>query len=268
MSNSKSNESQNSATATGATETAASSAGYAQSSSVGQSWQAGQSGQNWQAAPGMYAPQYGMPSPPPWYPPFPPQYGIPDPAMWAAQAVPPQNASQNPMQAAPYGPQPGMIPPYGPSYVAPEAATTSSQDASGNASASGYQPGPVPYGYAGPFAPYGAAPQAGYHMGYQAMGPFAYGAPCAPSFAHAMHDAAEAQHQDEHFAQIMQVCGDLMQGKTDPAKVAGLLSAGGGTFWKGAIVGALLAFVVSNDSVKATLSECLGGIFGGGGESE
>lgn len=67
---------------------------------------------------------------------------------------------------------------------------------------------------------------------------------------------------DHHYAQMLEFCNDLMQGKTDPSKIAGLLSGNGSVFWKGAIIGALLTFILTNSSVKSALAESFSAIFG------
>jgi hypothetical protein len=45
-------------------------------------------------------------------------------------------------------------------------------------------------------------------------------------------------------------------------KIAGFLSSSGAHFWKGAIVGAALTFILTNEGVKSALAETFSGLFG------
>lgn len=75
-------------------------------------------------------------------------------------------------------------------------------------------------------------------------------------------------HHDIPCDKLLELCSDLMQGNTDPAKIMSFLSSTGTHFWKGAVVGALLALVLGNSSVKSTLADSFSGLFGKGNESE
>lgn len=81
------------------------------------------------------------------------------------------------------------------------------------------------------------------------------------SFA-AQTGADDPKHLENRYGQMFELYSELMQGKTDPVKIAGLLAGNQGTFWKGAIVGALLAFIATNSSVKSALGESLSAICG------
>ena len=73
----------------------------------------------------------------------------------------------------------------------------------------------------------------------------------------------DPQHMQNHYGQMMAMCNDLMQGKADPAKIVSFLTSSGAHFWKGAAVGALLTFVLTNSSVKSALGDTFSSIFGG-----
>jgi hypothetical protein len=91
----------------------------------------------------------------------------------------------------------------------------------------------------------------------------------APAFAAMAGMAGEdPQHLQNRYGQMLAMCSDLMQGKADPAKIASFLTAGGTHFWKGAIVGALATFVLTNSSVKSALGDSFSAIFGGAAKSD
>lgn len=75
------------------------------------------------------------------------------------------------------------------------------------------------------------------------------------------HEDHEHHHMEERCAQLIDMYNDFMQGKTNPAKVVNFLSGTGTHFWKGAIVGAVLTLILTNNSIKSSLSEGLSGIF-------
>lgn len=69
--------------------------------------------------------------------------------------------------------------------------------------------------------------------------------------------------------QLLAMCNDLMQGKADPIQIANFLTSSGTHFWKGAIVGAVLTFILTNDGVKSALGDTFSGFFGSAsGESK
>jgi anthranilate phosphoribosyltransferase len=68
---------------------------------------------------------------------------------------------------------------------------------------------------------------------------------------------------------MIELCNDLMQGKADPSKIAAFLTSTGTHFWKGAVVGAAVTFVLTNSAVKSALGDTFSAILGGakaGGE--
>lgn len=75
--------------------------------------------------------------------------------------------------------------------------------------------------------------------------------------------AEDPQHFEKKCGQLFEIYNDMTQGKTDPAKIMNFLTSTGTHFWKGALVGAVLTLVLTNDSVKSTLKECLGAIIPG-----
>jgi len=182
-----------------------------------------------------------------------------------------------------YGPQPGMTfgpqgpqPAYGPQTGMPY----------------GFQPGygPQPgmtYGPQGPQPAYGPqpgmaagpAPQAehdgcgekkgasGGPAGFGGFPGFAgqagFGAPAFAAMASMPGFGSEdPQHLQNRYGQMLAMCNEIMQGKADPVKIASFLTANGTHFWKGAIVGALATFVLTNSSVKSALGDSFSAIFG------
>ncbi len=89
------------------------------------------------------------------------------------------------------------------------------------------------------------------------------GDPCA----FAAQFGADPQDLDKRFGQVMELYGDFMQGKTDPAKIMNFISSSGAHFWKGALVGAAVALLLSNSSVKSAVGDAFSGILGNGKSS-
>ena len=67
---------------------------------------------------------------------------------------------------------------------------------------------------------------------------------------------------------MIELCNDIMQGKADPSKIAAFLTSTGAHFWKGAIVGAAVTFLMTNSAVKSALGDTFSAVFGAakGGE--
>lgn len=88
------------------------------------------------------------------------------------------------------------------------------------------------------------------------------------------HQAFAAQFGDdprglEHrFGQVMELYNDFVQGKTDPTKIMNFLSSSGAHFWKGAAVGAAIALLASNSTVKAAVADAFSTLFGCGKAGE
>ena len=116
--------------------------------------------------------------------------------------------------------------------------------------------------------PTGPAPQPEHegcsgHSG-PAAAPFGFPGFGAPAFAAMAGQYGEdPQHLQNQYGQMLHMCTELMQGKADPSKILSFLTASGTHFWKGALVGALLTFVLTNSSVKSALGETFSAIFGG-----
>lgn len=68
---------------------------------------------------------------------------------------------------------------------------------------------------------------------------------------------------ENHYGKMVELYSDFVQGKTDPAKIMSFLTSTGAHFWKGAAVGALLTFILTNGSVKSAVAEAFTGVFGG-----
>lgn len=198
--------------------------------------------------------QYMWQSPPPFAGPrTAPQYapGIQGPYMAPPRQVPARPAEGSYMWQSPpsfagpqYSPQgPFMAP--GPQYGPPSFA------------APGPQYGPPPFA-APTGAPHGAPDHDHGHEGCSCgkKGGHDAGGPPAP-------EGFDPKHLERRYGQLIELCGDLMRGKADPSKIMSFLGASGDHFWKGAIVGAGLTFLLTNDTVKSAVTDSLGSLFGG-----
>lgn len=99
-------------------------------------------------------------------------------------------------------------------------------------------------------------------FGFQAM----FGG-AAPFGAGAAQHAPDPREAERRFGQAMEIYSDFMQGKSDPSKIMDFITSTGAHFWKGAAVGALLALILTNSTVKSTIGEAFSGLFGKGGDS-
>ena len=70
------------------------------------------------------------------------------------------------------------------------------------------------------------------------------------------------------FGQMFGVVNDIMNGKADPSTLAGLLDTSDPRFWKGMLMGAALTFLLTNASVKDSVSGLVGGLFGAGKDKD
>lgn len=136
-----------------------------------------------------------------------------------------------------YGPQPGAT--FGPQYgpMPGQAPQPEHGGCDGRHGASGGPTGPG--GFAGFAGQPGFGPQA-----FAAMG------------------SDDPQHLQNRYGQMLELCNELMQGKADPVKIASFLTTSGTYFWKGAIVGALATFVLTNASVKSAIRDSVSSVFG------
>ena len=126
----------------------------------------------------------------------------------------------------------------------------------------GFQPGgPVPHVCNHGGAQYGPPPGPAY-------GPVpGYG--FQPSFAPGGGPVGQAQQVEAQMGQMMDLFTEMMDGgKPDMSKVAGLLGTFDGAFWKGALVGAGLALLVSSPTVTGAISGLFSGLTGGDGSSK
>lgn len=122
-----------------------------------------------------------------------------------------------------------------------------------------------------------AAPQAGQAMGAPqgmtetmgaaqgAMGAAAPGADAAMSgmYGQGMPEGAQPKFDQNKIGQMYGVVNDFMNGEADPAKIAPLLQNTGEDFWKGAVVGAVGAFILGNESVRNAIAGVFGSVLGG-----
>ncbi len=125
----------------------------------------------------------------------------------------------------------------------------------------GPYPGPMPGPYPGPM--WGPMPGA-------AFGPMpgmAYGV--QPGFGPANSPMGQAFFQkDAQLGQMMGLFNDIVSGKPDMSQVAGFLGSMDSGFWKGAAVGAGLALLLSNSSIKEAVSGMFSGLTGRPGNDD
>ncbi len=225
----------------------------------------------------QYAPQYGAPQGSQYAPQYAPQYGAPQGPQYAyqgPQAAPQYAAPQGP-QFAPQGPQ---FAPQGPQF-APQGPQFASQFGFPQGPQAAPQYGPVPGPEAAPGAPHdheegegkkGHCHCRGGHGDHeeQAASQAQPGFFGFPGFG-AGSPSEDPKHLEYRYGQMIELCNDLMQGKADPSKIAAFLTSTGTHFWKGALVGAAVTFVLTNNAVKSAMGDTFSAIFGGakaGGE--
>lgn len=181
----------------------------------------------------------------------------PEPIPGAQYAAP-----QGPQYAAPQGPQ--YAAPQGPQYAAPQGPQYAPQQGAPYAAPHEHEEGEGKKGHChghGGHAQQAQEPQAGFFgfPGFGSLGGFA-GAGGSPS--------EDPKHMEYRYGQMIELCNDLMQGKADPGKIAAFLTSTGAHFWKGAVVGAAVTFLLTNDAVKSALGDTFSAVFGAakGGE--
>jgi hypothetical protein len=194
----------------------------------------------------------------------PPQGGMPHPGMapgngpemapggQAGYQVPPQQMAYAGMGTVPGGPgfPPGYQPlPQGMAYTGMNPA---------------YGPTMVPPGYPPPPG-----------MGPMGTGPVYEGAPGYtvpyPGDPHAQGAAGQTApgFNAEHYGRIADVVKDIANGEQpDVDKIAALYSGFDAQFWKGALIGAVVTVLLTNETVKTAVAGTLGGIFGAFGKSD
>ena len=205
---------------------------------------------------GMGQPTYQPPpqgmAPPGMDPAYGPEMAGGGPAGQPGYQVPPQQTAYAGMGTAPGGPavppgyQPppqgmayaGMNPAYGPTMVPP-----------------GYQP-PPGMGPMGTGPAYEGAP--GYTVPY----------PGDPQ-AHATAEQTSPGFNAEQYGRIADVVKDIANGEQpDVDKIAALYSGFDAQFWKGALIGAVVTVLLTNETVKTAVAGTLGGIFGAFGKND
>ena len=229
------------------------------------------------AMPGMMGgpqpPQPGMMGGP--QPPYPGMMGGPQPPQPGMMGGP-----QPPypgMMGGPQPPQPGMMggpqPPYPGMMGGPQPPQPGMMG--------GPQP-PYPGMMGGPQPPYPGMmggpqpPQPGMMGGPQPPQPGMMGGP-QPShhgsdcrchehpmsgMPHAGMMGAPGVDANNQFGQVFGMVTDLMNGKADMSSMAQFLDTSDPRFWKGALVGAALALLLTSSSVKNSISGLMGGLFG------
>lgn len=147
------------------------------------------------------------------------------------------------------GPQPG--PQYGPMY-GPDRASMGYAGYAGHAT--GYLGGPQP----GPM--YG--PQPGSMPGPQP-------ATCGPSAGgDCSGHSGPAPSSGPSFGEFFGMARDVVDGKADPARMIGYLESCDSQFWKGLLVGAGIALILGNPSIRSTITDTFSGLISSGEETE
>ncbi|NDV24865.1 hypothetical protein [Desulfovibrio sp. JC022] len=81
--------------------------------------------------------------------------------------------------------------------------------------------------------------------------------------AQAAPETAQAKVDQNKLGQMYGVMTDIMNGEADPEKIMSLFQDTDGDFWKGAIVGAAVGFLASNESVRGAVAGVVGSMLGG-----
>ncbi len=189
----------------------------------------------------QYGPQYGGPYAPPMYgPEYGPQYRGP---------------YAPPMYGPEYGPQYGGHPSYGPAMGAPYAPQQPPFPQGGPAFMAQAPGGPQFMAQGQPYGGQGGSVCGGHGQGGEAYGPM---------------PGASGSDQAQMFGHMSGIASDLMQGRSpNPQQVMGVLESCSSQFWKGAVVGAGLAMLLSNSAVKDALGGLLNSATSGfGGDSK
>ncbi|WP_265821790.1 hypothetical protein [Geovibrio ferrireducens] len=142
----------------------------------------------------------------------------------------------------------------------------------------GHMPPPPPpygYGFMPPQPPYGYMPQMPY--GYMPPPPPPYGyMPPQPPYGYMPQMPHGAQHTEHHgedpFGMIFGKFGDMIKENPNLSAVGKIADASGSDFIKGMLIGAGVAMLFSNDSIKDSLmsifSKTLGGMTDDAEETE
>ncbi|QAR32904.1 hypothetical protein EP073_05640 [Geovibrio thiophilus] len=124
----------------------------------------------------------------------------------------------------------------------------------------GYMPPQPPYGYM-PQMPYGYMPPPPPPYGYMPQQPYGY-MPQMPHEAH--HGNHQEHHGDDPFGMLFGKFGDMIKENPHLSAVGKIADASGSDFVKGMLIGAGVAMLFSNDSIKDSLmsifSKTLGGM--------
>ncbi|WP_449247078.1 hypothetical protein [Desulfarculus baarsii] len=132
----------------------------------------------------------------------------------------------------------------------------------------GYYPGPYGPPMGQGYAP--AMPAMGYPGPAQAPPPPQAEAQHGKSGGHggsegcSCHEQAGAGAMEQNqMGKMFGLMGDIVSGKANASTVTSLLGGCSDQFWKGALVGAGLAFLLTNPTVRQGLTGLWGGLFGG-----
>ncbi|NDV18413.1 hypothetical protein GO013_03140 [Pseudodesulfovibrio sp. JC047] len=77
-------------------------------------------------------------------------------------------------------------------------------------------------------------------------------------------EGTDPKFDQNKFGQMYTVMNDVMNGEPDPTKIMALFQETDGDFWKGAIVGAAVGFLASNETVRGAVTGVVGSMFGNG----
>ncbi|PID57615.1 hypothetical protein CSB45_07255 [candidate division KSB3 bacterium] len=118
--------------------------------------------------------------------------------------------------------------------------------------------------HAQPFMQYGPPQSPGQY------GPQAQAYPSMPPADHSGCGHGAHEHHDRHdqnqyqyqYGQLMDIVGDMMAGEPDASKIMRFFQGCDMQFLKGALIGAIGMFLLTNDTVKTTIANMISGIWG------
>lgn len=110
----------------------------------------------------------------------------------------------------------------------------------------------------------GQAAQAAGLAAAQVQGVAAAQAAAAPgAAAPSTPEGAEPKFDQNKLGDVMSKVSAVMSGEAPPESLLSVLTDTGGDFWKGALIGAAGVLLVTNETVKETVSGVFGSMFGG-----
>lgn len=81
-------------------------------------------------------------------------------------------------------------------------------------------------------------------------------------YGQAMPEGTQPKFDQNKIGQMYGVMSDVMNGEANPAQIMSLFQDTGTDFWKGAVVGAVGALLIGNETVRNTVAGVFGSMFG------